>query len=409
MDGLRGREVSLTWLIAWRFLRGHGSRLLSGTARAALLATALGVAAMVIAMALMTGYSEDLQAKLIGNNAAVGAYPLTAAGADLGPEVLARLTAIDGLEAVRRVAYGQGLLDAGDPSRALEVTIRGEEPAATTWARPEQLAPGTAGVPGAVLGTELARKLGAPPGAVLRLTALGFVAGRPRFHYQSLRLAGTFTTGFSEFDAAWVVVDRELLERLTGGEAGAILYEFRLADSRRAAAVAAEAEKVLGPDFLVTDWRNLNRDLFFALKLQKRALFLALGLIVLVSTFNVASTLVVLVRERMRDIGALAAMGLEPGRLRRIFLLYGGFLGTAGTLIGVGAGWGISWVLTTFHLIRFGPEVAAIYFIESVPFRVEIGDVGAIVACALALTLAACLLPAWRAARVNPSSALRYE
>lgn len=402
-------DLSLPWLVAWRFLRGHGSRLLSGTARAALLATALGVTAMVVAMALMTGYSEDLQAKLIGDNAAVGAYPLSAEAAKLTPGARAALLALTEVTAVHQVAYGQGLLAGADPSRAVEVTLRGEEPGASTRARAEQLAPGPEGLPGVVLGVELAHKLGVSPGEVVRLTALGFDRGRPRFRYRSLRVTGTFSIGFSEFDSAWAVVDRRLVEELSGSGAGAALYELTLADPGRAPEVAGEVEAILGSDYLVTDWRHLNRELFFALRLQKRALFVALGLIVLVSTFNVASTLVVLVRERMRDIGALGAMGLAPSRLRLIFFLYGGVLGGVGTLLGVAAGVGISWLLTTFELIRFSPEVAAIYFIQSVPFRVEVGDLAAIVALALALTFGACLLPAWRASRVDPSYALRYE
>ena len=160
---------------------------------------------------------------------------------------------------------------------------------------------------------------------------------------------------------------------------------------------------------MVTDWKQLNRELFAALKLQEGALFWVLVLIVLVSIFNVASTLVVLVRERMRDIGLLGALGLRPESLLLIFLLYGSFLGALGTLLGVAIGWGTSWVLTRFELIRFDSEVAAIYFIRSVPFRVELEDVLAIVVCTLGVTLLACFLPALRAAGVDPSSALRYE
>jgi lipoprotein-releasing system permease protein len=399
----------LPWLIAWRFLRGRRSRLLDGTARAALLSTALGVMAMVIAMALMTGYRQDLQGKLVRGNAAVIAYPV---GGDAAlPEVKRKaLLAIPGVQRIGRVAYGQGSLASSGRPQGLEVVLRGVDAGGSQLAAgAEQLRLGADGLPGAVLGKDLAAKLAARPGDVLRLVALGFRDGRPKFSFQSLRVSSTFSTGFAEFDRSWVLLDRGLVERLMGGQASVDLLELTVADADEAPRISAAATRVLEPDFIVTDWRQLNRELFTALKLQQVALFLVLGLIVLVSTFNVASTLVVLVRERMRDIGLLGALGLRPGKLRLVFLVYGGFLGTLGTLLGVVAGWGICWVLTTFELVRFDSDVAAIYFISSVPFRVEPRDLLAVVGFALLVTLIACFAPAWRAARVDPSSALRYE
>ena len=400
----------LPWLIAWRFLRGRQSRLLDGTARAALLSTALGVMAMIIAMALMTGYREDLQNKLVRGNAAVIAYPVGGSSGPLSPERQRRLLAIPGVQRLGRVAYGQGSLASARVPQGLEVVLRGVDPGGgQLTATAAQLRPTPAGVPSAVLGKDLADRLGVKPGEVLRLIALGFADGRPRFHYQSVHVAATFATGFAEFDRSWVLLDRALVERLMGGENPVDLLEFTVADPEEAPRVADAASHVLDPDFVVTDWRQLNRELFTALKLQQIALFLVLGLIVIVSTFNVASTLVVLVRERMRDIGLLGALGLRPGRLRLVFLIYGGFLGAFGTLFGVLFGWGICWLLTTFELVRFDPEVAAIYFINSVPFRVEPRDVLAVTGFALLVTLLACFAPAWRAARVDPSAALRYE
>jgi lipoprotein-releasing system permease protein len=398
----------LPWLIAWRFLRGRRSRLLDGTARAALLSTALGVTAMVIAMALMTGYRQDLQNKLVRGNAAVIAYPVGNAG--LSAAKRQRLLAIPGVRRIGQVAYGQGSLSSSSRPGGLEIVLRGVDAGGGQLAASaEQLRPGADGLPGAVLGKDLADKLGVHPGDVLRLVALGFQDGRPRFHYQSLRVSSTFATGFAEFDRSWVLLERPLVESLMGGQASVDLLELTVADAEEAPRIAAAATQVLAPDFVVTDWRQLNRELFTALKLQQVVLFFVLGLIVLVSTFNVASTLVVLVRERMRDIGLLGALGLRPAKLRTVFLVYGGFLGTLGTLLGVAAGSAICWVLTTFELVRFDAEVAAIYFISSVPFRVAPRDLLAVVGFALLVTLVACSVPAWRAARVDPSSALRYE
>jgi len=409
---------TLPWSIAWRFLRGRNSRLLDGTARAALIATTLGVTALVVAMALMTGYRKDLQQKLVRGNAAVMAYPIGGGMWDLEDETRRAIESIPGVEGLRRVSYGQGALASRHLPDGVEVTLRGVEPGHHLGSLGQvNLEPGfdpagdwTSGdVPALVVGSSLLRRLDPEPGEPLRLMVLGAQRGRPRFRYSSARSVGTFTTGFSEFDQAWVVASRSLLERLSGGGEAMELFEIGVSDLSAADHIGQEVESILGDDFLVVDWRSLNRELFTALKVQQIALFFVLGLIVVVSTFNVASTLVVLVRERMRDVGVLAALGLRPAELRKVFLIYGGGLGGVGCTLGVALGWTVSWILTRFELIRFDPEMAAIYFIDSVPFRVELFDVLTIVVFTLAVTVVACWLPARRAGWMSPSAALRYE
>ncbi|MCB1037149.1 MAG: ABC transporter permease, partial [Acidobacteria bacterium] len=362
------------------------------------------------AMALMTGYQHELQRKLTSGGGAVLAIPV-GEGRDLEPaEVVGKLRGVPGVAATHPVVFGQGALSTAADPQGFEVTVRGVEPGTGPLsARQEQIESGEDGLPGAVLGEELARILSAKEGDVLRLLAVGFEDGRPRFRYQALRCTGTFSSGLSDFDRGWLLIRRELAADLFGSGGGGTMYEIAPVELAEASQVAQEVDEALGPGFLVSNWLELNSALFSALRLQKLFLFLVLGLIVFVSTFNVASTLVVAVRERMREIGVLGALGMSRESLWRAFLLYGGLLGLMGTALGVGVGCTAAWVMDRFELIRFDAEVAAIYFINAVRFEVRALDVAVIVAFALAVNLLACWLPAWRAVRIDPSAALRYE
>jgi lipoprotein-releasing system permease protein len=394
--------------LAWRYVRGRRSVLLNGTARAALLSTSIGVTTMVIAMALMTGYSEDLQRKLIGGNAAIVAYALDRTRPTA--EQREQLAALPGVVSVEEVAYGQGSISTLDDPRPLDITLRGidrkrmADAAAGAAGGPAAVGEADAAVPTVLLGRELERRLGVGEGDVLRLVAVD--VEDLSFEYRKVRNGKSFETGFAEADAGWVMVDRELVEELGGRSS---LLEIVVADPLQTEASSKSVQAVLGDEFLVTDWRQFNRELFTALRLQKVALFMVLGLIVVVATFNVASTLVVLARERRREVGVLAAMGLGRRALTAVFMLCGLALGGVGALVGVAFGWLVAWVLTTFELIHFDPGVAAIYFISSVPFRVEASDVLAVLGWSLVATLVACWIPAWRGAALQPSEALRYD
>lgn len=403
------RRGPLPLVLAWRYMLGQRSRILSGTALAALLATALGVAAMVIAMALMTGYSHDLKRRLIGLQGDIVASPLRADAFSGSAAEIARLRTLPGVAEVGRVAYGEGSLQSGALQEGLALTLRGVDPGfLPRGAEAAELRPDGEGVAGILLGSGLLDRLEAKPGEMVRLVVLGLTDEGVKFRYRSLRVAGSFATGFAEFDASWAIVDREVLEAARSG-GGIDVLEVKLAPDAPGAATAESVESLLGDPWLVQRWESLNQDLFAALRLQEALLFLVLGLIVVVSTFNTSSTLVILVRERLPDIGVLASLGLSPRGLFWVFAGYGMGLGCAGILLGVSAGAGISWAFDYFRLIRFDPDVAAIYFIDSIPFRLEAGDLLAVVAFSLAVTLAACSLPARRAARLLPAEVLRAE
>ena len=394
----------ITLSIAARYLRGRRrSVLLARTARSALISILLGVVAMVIAMALMAGYTEDLQRKLIGGSAAIVAYPHLSD--DVAQEDVDRVEALDEVTSVERVSYGQGSLSRGSDSVTFDIILRGVDPDPARREAERFLTERRRGGEGALLGAELAERLGAAEGDALTLLAID--PETLRFRYHRLWMAGTFETGFAEADGRWVVVDRALVRRLGGR---ATLMEVVLGDPLATEEALVSVSGALEDRYLVTDWREYNRQLFTALAIQKWVLFGVLGLIVVVSTFNVASSLVVLTRERSREIGVLAALGLKPAQIRQLFVVCGLALGLTGALLGLAVGTGISWIVTEFELISFSdPGIAAIYFISSVPFRVRLLDITAILAFSLSATLVACWIPARRAAALLPSDALRYE
>lgn len=402
----QGSELGLVWDLARRFLGGGKSQVLAGTGRAAVLSIAIGVAALVIAMALMSGYRYDLERRLLAGSAAVGIFPMNrSAAATEG--LVERLESIDGVVAVSRVVYGQGSVSTEERPGGVDATFRGiERSGAGLAGRPVDLENPQDELPAVALGAELAASLGVSVGDPVRLTVLELSLDRPVFRYRSARVTEIFRSGYFEFDRSWAVVERSLLERLTGLSSS---YELTLDDPRQAERVAAEARGILGEDFEVRDFRLANQSLFEALRWQQLLLFLVLSLIVVVSTFNVASTLVVLVRERMRQLGVLVAVGMPPRQLGGIFLLYGVLVGAIGVGSGLAAGSLVAWVLDEFEVIRLSPGLASVYFLSSVPFRLQASDLLVTGGFALLVILAACILPARRAMRLDPAAALRHQ
>lgn len=409
--------------VALAYLRSRPSRLVSAVSLLSVGGIALGVCALVVAMGLLSGYRTEIRQKLIGANVEIVVFPLSlASGADPGIDALEkRLARIPRVRATAPVIYQSGLAISERTPDGADAVLKGVDPARERRVSQidsylpdvERLLTrgGPGSLPGAAIGRELARVLDVREGDEVTLAVPDNAPGTMRFAPRTgrFRVGRIFQTNFYEYDSEWVFLDREVLRALARMEAPANVVEVKLDSVDRIEEARDAVEAAAGRGFSVTDWRSMNSGLFSALAIQQTTLFLVIGLIVAVSTFNIVATLVMTVQEKKRDIAVLTVAGAEAGFFSRVFLILGGLLGGAGVLAGILVGWLICWVVTEFRLLSFPPGVAEIYFVSFVPFKVRASDLLAILAFSAVAIFLAAWVPARRAARTDVASALRYE
>ncbi len=376
------------------------------------LGVTVGVMALVIALALMTGLQQELRDRILGSNPHIYVWNTKGIGdyhaeADLlrsQPHVLGAAPAI----------LGQGLVSAAGETEPVQ--IKGIDPAleqqvtnlkeAITAGSVAGLTPRDGEPDTILLGKDLAAKLGVGPGDSVSLT-LGTTltpAGLiPRT--RRLKVAGLFSLGLIEFDSTYGFVALDVAKRLLGKE-HVDLIQLRVDDMYAAPRIAHEITARLGSNYITQDWADMNKPLFSALGLEKMAISLTIGLIVMVAALNIIASLILLVMEKHRDIAILKTMGAGARSVTAVFMMQGLIIGVIGTAVGASAGWAASAVLTRYKLIRVPVDV---YQVPYVPFRVLPTDFALVVSAAIVICFLATIYPARQAARLDPVQALRYE
>jgi lipoprotein-releasing system permease protein len=373
----------------------------------------VGVTALVIALALMTGLQGELRDRILGSTAHV--YVWKQGGITDYRAEAAKLRAIPGVIGAGPAILGKALVRTGraddfitfkgiDPGLEASVTDLGRSMRA---GRVSGLARDSEELPGILVGSDLATKLGVTLGDDLTLTTpegtlspMGMIPRSRRFV-----VVGIFKLGLYEFDAAYGFISLATAQALTN-KAEPDLIELRVADIYEAPAIADDIASRLGPAYLTQDWADMNRSLFSALWLEKMAISITIGLIVMVAALNIIASLVLLVMEKSRDIAILKTMGASARSIMIVFMLQGLIIGLVGTTMGAALGVGISYVADTYQLVQIPTDV---YQVSHVPFKVLPWDFATVVVAAVIICFVATLYPSRQAAKLDPVQALRFE
>jgi lipoprotein-releasing system permease protein len=406
-------------MVAFRYLRARRQEgFISVIAIFSLLGIALGVATLIIVMSVMNGFRTELLSRILGFNGHLNVYAAQGSLPDYDA-LAARVKQLPGVDAVRPMIEGEVM--ATGPTASSGALVRGmsEKDVAGQKLLAGHIAPEALAAfkdDSVLVGSRLAQRLGLHPGDRITLispngtpTAFGTV---PRI--KSYAIAGTFTVGMYEFDNGVVIMPLDSAQTYFNlGNAVSSLEVF-VADPDQVNAFDREIYQALGSKVRIFDWKQSNLSFFNAVEVERNVMFLILTLIILVAAFNIVSSMIMLVKDKAHDIAILRTMGATRGMILRIFMLSGASVGIVGTVAGLVLG-----VLFATHIEQIreliqsiiGTDLfsAEIYFLTQIPAQLDGSEVGLVVGMAFALSFLATIYPSWRAARLDPVEALRYE
>jgi lipoprotein-releasing system permease protein len=414
-------DRALHWFIARRYLssrRGRG--FLSLITLIAIGGVSVGVMALIVVIGVMSGLQTDLREKILGANSHGMVLEIgEAVRMESWESVLRRVTEDQDVTGAAPFIYTEVGLNVPGGSYSEGAVLRGlagDSVSLSVTEVDEHLTSGTmpfgeteSGRPGIVLGATLANRLNLYPGKTVTVVSFQGAELTPTGIQPQLRLyevTGIFETGLYQYDTKFAYVELESAQTLLRMGRAVTGVEFNVRDPWNSGEVAARIRDSLGFPYSVDDWQRQNASLFSALKLEKFAMGIILLLIVLVASFNIVSTLIMVVTDKVREIGIMRAMGLTASDVTRVFVLQGVVIGLVGTTVGTGLGLTLSWLLDRYQFITLPGDV---YFIDHLPVDTNLIDVGLIVLASLSIAFIATIYPARRAADYTPVEAIRHE
>src|SRR4030043_272956 len=413
------------WFIGLRYLKAKRKQtFISIITIISIVGVMVGVLALIVVLAVMSGFEKTLKEKILGTQAHLVLLKGRQGGLDHYEEALKKVQEVKGVVSAAPFIFNQvmlssesnvsgGVIKGIDPDREGKVTELARNMKAGRLQDLKKV--GGSDLPGIILGAELAKSLGVSLNDAIQvisplgtITPMGMMPKMKRF-----RVEGIFYSGMYEFDSTFAYISIESAQRFFNMDSRVTGLEIKTDDIYKVKKIGKEIRQKLGFPFWTKDWMEMNRNLFSALKLEKIAMFIILVLIVLVAALNIISTLIMVVMEKNKDIAILKSMGAPSKGILKIFIIEGlviGVLGTIlGTILGLGAAFNLEKIVG-FLENRFGFKIFSpdIYYIEKFPSQVNPMDVGLIIMTAILISLLATLYPSWRASRLDPAEALRY-